>query len=508
MPDPISGRHLTGDNPRSDGEALVIRGEQITALAGVPLSDRRIQLPSSAPLPAVRDLESVVREVNNGAGLWARAGGRIGNSEVRALRVRRGPTEDEVLHGADPEVLLERKGYEALAMLFEHSSLDVQTEIYRRLSRRRPWWAWLDVFGWFRGARAPVERFEEIYEPGGEVELFVMGHDRGSWLFPRLFKRHFGFTVGARNWMLSRREVTKRGGDVEASEITERGYARALIRQFEDMAPAQRWRALTALEPDLLDTPISDELAEIDPSWFDPNRFGVAVLYDSRDPERGERIRDQAARVREFLTEQLRINPYLVEHGFDLSFVPISRRFPEVPSEPIHQFVVDLREHIPASKEVRFDLIRFADFIDGHYPRWPQLTPEQLHQVRGAKDYKRFIDKTVDLWGMVEDVTTHRYTTSKTLSWSTRESAGTDSKGRPKFRTRTSVWTVDVPAVRVTVSVRGEESRTIRGIYNREGNAHATGHYSHSTVNPDLPVFQGGREFLRGNLDASMTLVF
>ncbi len=82
----------------------------------------------------VRHLESVVKVVNNGVGLWARAGGRIGNSEVRVLRVRRSPTEDEVLHGADPDVLLERKGYEALAMLFEHSSLDVQTEIYRRLS--------------------------------------------------------------------------------------------------------------------------------------------------------------------------------------------------------------------------------------------------------------------------------------------------------------------------------------------------------------------------------------
>ncbi len=158
---------MTGNHPRSDGEALVLGREQVTALALVPHSDRRVQLPSSAPLPVVRHLESVVKVVNNGVGLWARAGGRIGNSEVRALRVRRSPTEDEVLHGADPEVLLERKGYEALAMLFEHSSLDVQTEIYRRLSRKRPWWAWLDVFGWFRGARAPVERFEEVYEPGG-----------------------------------------------------------------------------------------------------------------------------------------------------------------------------------------------------------------------------------------------------------------------------------------------------------------------------------------------------
>ena len=187
---------MTG-NP--DGKALVLGKEQVTALARLPFSDRRIQLPSAAPFPAVRHLESVVKAVNNGAGLWARAGGRIGNSEVRALRVSRGPTEDEVLHGADPEVLLEQKGYEALALLFEHSALDVQTEIYRQLSRRRPWWAWLDVFGWFRGARAPVERFEEVYEPGGGVEIFVMGHDRGSWLFPRLLKRGFHFTIGARD---------------------------------------------------------------------------------------------------------------------------------------------------------------------------------------------------------------------------------------------------------------------------------------------------------------------
>ncbi len=506
MSDPTVPGQLTTGRPRSNGEALVLGQEQVTALARLPLSDRRIQLPSSAPLPAVRDLESVVEVVNNGAGLWARAGGRIGNSEVRALRVSRSPTEDEVQHGAVPEILLERKGYEALAMLFEHSSLDVQTEIYRQLSRRRPWWAWLDVFGWFRGARAPVERFEEVYEPGGEVELFVMGHDQGSWLFPRLFKRHFHFKTGAQDWMVSRDEVTKRGGDVEATEITERGYARALIRQFEDMAPAQRWRALTALESDLLDTPITDELAKIDPSWFDPYRFGVAVLFDGGDPERGERIRGQASQVREFLTDQLLINPYQIESGFDLSFVPISPRFPEVPSEPIHQFVVDLRCHVPVSREGRFDLLRFADSIEQHYPRWPQLTPEQLHQVREEDDYERFIGKTVDLWGVVEDVTTEWYKTSTTLSWSTLEPYMT-RKGL-RFRTKATTWTASVPAVRVTVTVRGEESMTVRGTYNREGDAHANGHYSHYTVNPDLPVFQRGRESLRGNLTAKMILVF
>ena len=77
-----------------------------------------------------------------------------------------------------------------------------------------------------------------------------------------------------------------------------------------------------------------------------------------------------------------------------------------------------------------------------------------------------------------------------------------------RFRTKTTTWTADVPAVRVKVSVRGEESMTIRGDYEREGDARATGHYSHYTVNPDLPEFRGGREFLRGDLDADMILMF
>lgn len=468
---------------------------------------RRDSLPTVRAERGVATVTAVVQAVNNGAGLWARPGGKIGNSEVRALRVVREPTPQEVEEGANPELALEATGYEALSLVFDHASLDAQTEIYRRLSRKRPWWARLDVFGWFKGARAPVERFEEVYEPGGNVEVFVMGHDHGSWLFPKLFKRHLRFTKGGGDWKIHRDEVTRRGGDIEADLVTERGYARSIIRQFADMTPAQRWRALTALEPDLLDSPITSELAAIDPTWFDPGRFGVAVLFDPNDHEVGERLRDQATRVREFFFDHLELNPYLVEKGFDVGFVPVSRDFPEVPSEPIHQFAVDIRQLLPRRDPPRLDLPGFADFLADFYPRWPRVTPEQLHRVRADDDYARFVGKRVDLWGWARRVRIERYTKTEVLTWSSREPAGRDSRGRRKYRTRTTRWTVGVPCVRAHLDVEGEEGLVVPAIAHREGGAQAAGHHIHHITPPDMPVFSGERDLIPGHLGERLLLV-
>jgi hypothetical protein len=471
------------------------------------INERRTRLPTAPCQAEVSHLEATIRVVNNGAGLWAREGGQIGNSEVRALQVRRSPSPDEIEQGADPDTFIVRRGYEALAMLFEHSPLDVQTEVYRQLSRRQPWWAWLDVFGWFRGARAPVERFEEEYSPGGPVEVFVMGHDQGRWLLPNLFRRWFHLTVGRGNWMLGRREVTRRGGDVEAEDITDRGYAPSLLKQFEEMKPAERWRALYAISSDLLDTPIGTHLEEIDPTWFDRGRFGVAFLYAADDHAHGEVLRELAADVREFFSSPLGINPYLVGDGFDDSFVPISPRFPEIPSEPIHQFAVDLRKQLTKGPDRSLDIVRFGGFMKQNYPRWPQLTPEQIHTVLAESDDARFVGKRVDLWGEAVEIVTRRYSEIKMLSYSTQEQDGTDSEGRPKYRTKTTRWVASVPAVEITFDVRGETGAPAQAVYDRTGDAIATGHHSHFTVEPDYLTFAAGVEVFPGTLDSSLRLV-
>ena len=495
------------DAEASGGPAIVLAagaGQE----PGVGAGDlHRDSLPTVRAERGVGTVTAVVQAVNNGAGLWARPGGKIGTSEVRALRVLREPTPQEVDGGADPELAVEATGYEALSLVFDHASLDAQTEIYRRLSRKRPWWAGLDIFGWFKGARAPVERFEEIYEPGGNVEVFVMGHDHGSWLFPKLFKRHFHFTKGGSDWRISRDEVTRRGGDVEADRVIDRGYARSIIQQFADMTPAQRWRALTALEPDLLDSPITSELAAIDPTWFDPNRFGVAVLFDPEDHEAGERLRDQANHVREFFFDHLGLNPYLVESGFDTGFLPLSRDFPEVPSEQIHQFAVDVRELLPRRDPPKLDLPGFADFLADFYPRWPRVTPEQLHRVRAEDDYARFVGKRVDLWGWARRVRIERYTKTEVLNWSSREPAGRDSQGRRKYRTRSTRWTVEVPCVRGQLDVVGEEGLVVPAIFQREGGAQATGHYTHHITQPERPDFSRERDLIPGHLEERLLLV-
>ena len=492
---------------RDPETALTLRSDTVTERAALAIDERRTRLPAAPCQAEVGHLEGTIAVVNNGAGLWAREGGRIGNSEVRALRVRRSPTPDEIEHGAEPDTFVVKRGYEALAMLFENSALDVQTELYRQLSRRRPWWVWLDVFGWFRGTRAPIERFEEEYDPGGSVEVFVLGHDQGRWFLPNLFRRWFSFTVGRGNWMLGRREVTGRGGDVEAEDITDRGYAPSLLRQFEDMTPAQRWRALHAISPDLLDTRVGSRLEEIDPTWFDRGRFGVAFLYDADDHSRGDVLRELGAEVREFFSSPLDINPYLVENGFDESFVAISPKFPEIPSEPIHQFAVELRTSLRNGSERSLDIVRFGGFIKKNYPRWPQLTPEQIHTVLAESDQARFVGKRVDLWGEAVAIVTRRYSTSKTLSHSTRERAGTDSEGRPKYRTKTTTWVASVPAVEITFDVRGATGPTARAVYDRTGDAIATGHHSHFTVEPDYLTFAGGVESFSGKLDSSLRLV-
>lgn len=497
---------MAQDEPSRPGNTLIVSPSAVAQRMALPVSERRTRLPTVPPVSRVSELAATIDAVDNGAGLWARRGGRIGNSEVRALRVLRAPTDDEVLHGAEPGVCVEKKGYEALALLFEHSPLDVQMEIYRRLSRRRPWWAWLDVFGWLRGARSPVERFEEEYEPGGAVEVFVMGHDQGAWFLPNLFRRWFHFTVGRGDWTLGLEEVTQRGGDVEADDLTKRGYAPSLLKQFEDMTPAQSWRALCAIEGDLLDSPVGSELERIDPTWFDPLRFGVAFLYDANDPARGRSLRETVSRVRGFLFSVLVINPYAVERGFDLSFVPVSRKFPEIPSEPVHQFVVDLRTRLPATPEHRMDLLVFGAFIQQMYPRWPQLTPGQLHRVRSEGDDQRFFGRRVDLWGEAVKIRTRKYTVAKVLRHSTREYVGRDREGRARYRTKTTRWTARVPALLVTFDIRGAEGLTTAARYDRVGDAHATGHYSHYTVDPPLLDFLGGVERFHGELDIRLGL--
>jgi hypothetical protein len=498
---------MCADAAPDPGTGLTLRSDTVAERAALAFNERRTLLPTAPCQAEVRHLESTIGVVNNGVGLWAREGGRIGNSEVRALLVRRSPTPDEIEHGADPDTFVVRRGYEALSMLFENSSLDVQTEIYRRLGRRRPWWAWLDVFGWFRGARAPIERFEEEYAPGGPVEVFVMGHDQGRWFLPNLFRRWFGFTVGRGNWMLGRREVTRRGGDVEAEDIIDRGYAPSLLRQFEDMTSAQRWRALYAISPDLLDTPVGCRLEEIDPTWFDRGRFGVAFLYDADDHSRGEARRELAADVREFLSLTLDINPYLVENGFDESFVSISPKFPEIPSEQVHQFAVDLRERLIQGPGRSLDILQFGGFMRENYPRWPQLTPEQIRTVLAESDQARVVGRRVDLWGEAVAMVTRRYSTSKVLSYSTRERVGTDSEGRPKYRTKRSRWVASVPAVEITFDVRGAKGTTAPAVYDRTGNAIATGHRRHRTVEPTYLTFAGGVECFPGELDPILRLV-
>ena len=489
------------------GTALVLSTDVVEEQAALPVRERRSRVPSAPVHARVADLQATITRVNNGDGIWARAGGRIGNSEIRALQVWRSPTNDEIAIGADPDTHVETAGYEALTTLFEHSPLDVQTEIYRDLSRSPPWWAWFDVFGWFKGARAPVERFEEEYDPGGPVEVLVMGLDQGSWFLPGLFKRWFAFTVGRGDWVLDRAEVTSRGGDVEAADITKRGYAQALLLQYEDMSSSQRWRVLCAVAPDLLDSPVGAKLERIDPTWFDRGRFGVAFLYDPHDPEKARRLRDSAETVREFFFQTLNINPYLVERGFDLSFVPISREYPEIPSEPIHQFVTDLRSQLPQLEHGRLDLMQFGVFLTDNYPRWPQLIPEQLRRVLEEDDQERFFHKRVDLWGEAVRIRVREYTFGKRLRHSTEEQAGRDKDGRRIYRTKTTRWTARVPAVEFTFEVRGETGAEVGAVCDRRGDAHATGHRIHRTTEPDWLEFVGGVERFPGSLAESLSLL-
>jgi hypothetical protein len=506
-PTPVA---LPAHDPSDPGprSALALDAMVVQRQAALPVRDRRRRLPQVPPLDDVADVERIVSAVNSGAGLWARSGGKIGNSEIHELVVSRPPTPDEVAHGVDPTTPIVKKGYEGLAMLFEHSPLDVQTELYRRLSRSPPWWAWLDVFGWFKGARAPVERFEEEYDPGGNLELFVMGHDQGAWLLPRVFKRWFRFTTGKGDWLLGRDEVTGRGGDTEAARIEDRGYAPSLIKQYQDMRPAERWRALHAVSPDLLDTAIGARLEEIDPTWFDRYRFGVAFLYDADDPGRGAQLRRLADGARRFLTTTLRINPYTVVDGFRADFVPISPRFPEIPSDPVHQLVVDLRRELRSRSSHRLDLIEFAGFVKANFPRWPQLTPEMLERVLDERDHERFIHKQVDLWGQATDVRRTADGVPKVLTWSTRERVGTDPDGNAVYRTRRSRWTAQVPAVGVTLGIRGETDGAItRAYYQRVGDVTATGHYRHVTRRPPELRLRGGVERFHGRLDPELDLI-
>jgi hypothetical protein len=197
----------------------------------------------------------------------------------------------------------------------------------------------------------------------------------------------------------------------------------------------------------------------------------------------------------------------LVGDGFDDSFVPISPRFPEIPSEPIHQFAVDLRKQLTKGPDRSLDIVRFGGFMKQNYPRWPQLTPEQIHTVLAESDDARFVGKRVDLWGEAVEIVTRRYSEIKMLSYSTQEQDGTDSEGRPKYRTKTTRWVASVPAVEITFDVRGETGAPAQAVYDRTGDAIATGHHSHFTVEPDYLTFAAGVEVFPGTLDSSLRLV-
>ena len=104
-------------------------------------------------------------------------------------------------------------------------------------------------------------------------------------------------------------------------------------------------------------------------------------------------------------------------------------------------------------------------------------------------------------------IVTRRYSTSKVLSYTTRERHGTDSKGRPKYRTKTTTWVASVPAVEITFDVRGATWATAQAVYDRTGDAIATWHHSHYTVNPAYLTFAGGVESFPGKLDPFLRLV-
>ena len=111
---------MSTPNDRDTETALTLQADAVAERAELSVEERRTRLPAAPCQSRIGQLEAMVGVVNNGAGLWAREGGLIGSSEVRALQVRRPPTPDEIDHGADPETFVVRRGYEALAMLFEN----------------------------------------------------------------------------------------------------------------------------------------------------------------------------------------------------------------------------------------------------------------------------------------------------------------------------------------------------------------------------------------------------
>jgi hypothetical protein len=135
------------------------------------------------------------------------------------------------------------------------------------------------------------------------------------------------------------------------------------------------------------------------------------------------------------------------------------------------------------------------------------VTPEQLHRVRAEGDYARFVGKRVDLWGWARRVRIERYSKTAVLTWSSREPAGRDSKGRRRYRTRTTRWRVEVPCVRGQLDVVGEEGLVVPAIFRREGAARATGHHTHHITQPDRPAFSRERDLIPGHLGERLLLV-
>ena len=111
------------------------------------------------------------------------------------------------------------------------------------------------------------------------------------------------------------------------------------------------------------------------------------------------------------------------------------------------------------------------------------------------------------MWGEAVSIRRKPYTRTVMLTYSSQEYAGTDSKGRAQYRTKTSVWPASVPCISITFAIRGDEGGTIAAVYDREGDAHATGHHSHYTTQPSELEMEGGREKFPGRLTDELDLV-
>ena len=57
------------------------------------------------------------------------------------------------------------------------------------------------------------------------------------------------------------------------------------------------------------------------------------------------------------------------------------------------------------------------------------------------------------------------------------------------------------------MDVVGEEGLVVPAIFQRDGGAQATGHYTHHITQPDRPVFSRKRDLIPGHLGERLVLV-